>query len=123
MAKDPLAEAGLHFDELNKLRVLEPEVDQKTTELKEECEDFVDKISQFQKIVGGLIELVDELAKEAETEKMKVRVVSFLVHLYRAQTHTHRCRTFCSLIQSQLFSTCQLDQRDRWLYYLQAISG
>lgn len=33
---------------------------------------FVAEISQFQKIVGGLIELVDELAKEAETEKMKV---------------------------------------------------
>uniref|UniRef100_A0A4W5JS59 Intraflagellar transport 20 homolog (Chlamydomonas) n=1 Tax=Hucho hucho TaxID=62062 RepID=A0A4W5JS59_9TELE len=48
-----------------------PEVGQKTTELKEECKDFVDKIGQFQKIVGGLIELVDELAKEAETEKMK----------------------------------------------------
>lgn len=45
MAKDPLAEAGLHFDELNKLRILEPEVDQKTTELKEECEDFVDSKS------------------------------------------------------------------------------
>lgn len=45
MAKDPLAEAGLHFDELNKLRVLEPEVDQKTRELKEECEDFVDSKS------------------------------------------------------------------------------
>ncbi|XP_064206163.1 intraflagellar transport protein 20 homolog isoform X2 [Anguilla rostrata] len=71
MAKDPLAEAGLHFDELNKLRVLDPEVGQKTTELKEECKEFVDKIGQFQKIVGGLIELVDELAKEAETEKMK----------------------------------------------------
>lgn len=42
MAKDPLAEAGLHFDELNKLRVLEPDVSQKTTELNEECEDFVD---------------------------------------------------------------------------------
>ncbi|KAJ8367867.1 hypothetical protein SKAU_G00078950 [Synaphobranchus kaupii] len=71
MAKDPLAEAGLHFDELNKLRVLEPEVGQKTTELKEECKEFVDKIGQFQKIVGDLIDLVDELAKEAETEKMK----------------------------------------------------
>lgn len=33
------------------------------------------EIGQFQKIVGGLIELVDELAKEAETEKMKVRLV------------------------------------------------
>ena len=32
------------------------------------------EIGQFQKIVGGLIELVDELAKEAETEKMKVRL-------------------------------------------------
>ena len=42
MAKDPLDEAGLHFDELNKLRVLEPEVNQQTTELKEECKDFVD---------------------------------------------------------------------------------
>lgn len=42
MAKDPLTDAGLHFDELNKLRVLDPEVSQKTTELKEECKDFVD---------------------------------------------------------------------------------
>ncbi|KAM6932257.1 intraflagellar transport protein 20 homolog isoform 1-T1 [Lycodopsis pacificus] len=74
MAKDPLAEAGFYFDELNKLRVLEPDVSQKTSELKEECKEFVDKIGQFQKIVGGLLELVDELAKEAETEKMKVGV-------------------------------------------------
>ncbi|XP_054901625.1 intraflagellar transport protein 20 homolog isoform X2 [Poeciliopsis prolifica] len=71
MAKDPLAEAGFYFDELNKLRVLEPDVSQKTSELKEECKEFVDKIGQFQKIVGGLIEMVDELAKEAETEKMR----------------------------------------------------
>ncbi|XP_066876533.1 intraflagellar transport protein 20 homolog isoform X2 [Kogia breviceps] len=71
MAKDILGEAGLHFDELNKLRVLDPEVTQQTIELKEECKDFVDKIGQFQKIVGGLIELVDQLAKEAENEKMK----------------------------------------------------
>ncbi|XP_076832982.1 intraflagellar transport protein 20 homolog isoform X1 [Brachyhypopomus gauderio] len=71
MANDPLSEAGLHYDELNKLRILEPDVGQKTTELKEECKDFVDKIGQFQKIVGGLIEMVDELSKEAETEKLK----------------------------------------------------
>ncbi|XP_077021405.1 intraflagellar transport protein 20 homolog isoform X2 [Tamandua tetradactyla] len=71
MAKDILGEAGLHFDELNKLRVLDPEVTQQTIELKEECKDFVDKIGQFQKIVGGLIALVDQLAKEAENEKMK----------------------------------------------------
>uniref|UniRef100_A0A8C5LVH6 Intraflagellar transport 20 n=1 Tax=Leptobrachium leishanense TaxID=445787 RepID=A0A8C5LVH6_9ANUR len=71
MARDSLSEAGLHFDELNKLRILDPEVSQQTTELKEECRDFVDKIDQFQKIVGGLIDLVDQLAKETENEKMK----------------------------------------------------
>ncbi|EQB78377.1 intraflagellar transport protein 20 isoform 3-like protein [Camelus ferus] len=42
MAKDILGEARLHFDELNKLRVLDPEVTQQTVELKEECKDFVD---------------------------------------------------------------------------------
>lgn len=104
MAKDPLAKAGFYFDELNKLRVLEPDVSQRTSELKEECKEFVDstqrtscqlhnfhlrigsgmyiyvyiffvsflEIGQFQKIVGGLMELMDELSKEVETEKMKV---------------------------------------------------
>ncbi|TEA31103.1 hypothetical protein DBR06_SOUSAS14010049, partial [Sousa chinensis] len=71
MAKDILGEAGPHFDELNKLRVLDPEVTQQIIELKEECKDFVDKIGQFHKIVGGLIELVDQLAKAAENERMK----------------------------------------------------
>ncbi|CAL9684606.1 unnamed protein product [Knipowitschia caucasica] len=71
MAKEPLSDAGFYFDDLNKLRVLDPEVTHSTSELKEECRDFVDKIGQFQKTVGGLMELVDTLAKEAETEKMK----------------------------------------------------
>ncbi|KAM8853600.1 intraflagellar transport protein 20 homolog [Synchiropus picturatus] len=71
MADERLAEAGFYFDEVNKLRALDPEVSQKTSELKEECKEFVDKIGHFQKIVGGLIELVDELAKETETEKLK----------------------------------------------------
>lgn len=33
--------AGFHFDELNKIRVLEPEISQQTQELKEECKEFV----------------------------------------------------------------------------------
>lgn len=42
MADEALARAGLHFDELNKIRVLEPDVAQQTVELKEECKEFVD---------------------------------------------------------------------------------
>merc|ERR1739844_778007 len=71
MADEALARAGLHFDELNKIRVLEPEVSRQTKELKEECHEFVEKIGDFQKIVGTFIEMVDIVAKEVEQEKMK----------------------------------------------------
>ena len=71
MADEALARAGLHFDEINKIRVLEPEVAQQTTELKEECREFVEKIGDFQKIVGTFIEVVDNVSKEVEKEKMK----------------------------------------------------
>lgn len=46
-ATDILGEAGLHFDELDKPQVLDPEVTQQTRELKEGRKDFVDKIGQF----------------------------------------------------------------------------
>jgi intraflagellar transport protein 20 len=39
---DSLAKSGLYFDELSKIRVLEPEVAQETNKLKEECRDFVE---------------------------------------------------------------------------------
>ncbi|XP_054857219.1 intraflagellar transport protein 20 homolog [Eublepharis macularius] len=71
MAKGILGEAGLHFDELNKLRVLDPEVSQQTVELKDECKAFVDKIAEFKKNVSNFIELVDQQAKAAENEKIK----------------------------------------------------
>ncbi|XP_064892706.1 intraflagellar transport protein 20 homolog isoform X3 [Columba livia] len=71
MAQAALGAAGLHLDELSKLRVLEPGAAQQTARLREECRAFLDKIVEFQRIVGSLIELVDQLAKAAESEKMK----------------------------------------------------
>lgn len=42
MAEEALANAGLFLDDLNKIRLLEPEISQQTIELKDECKDFVD---------------------------------------------------------------------------------
>ena len=48
MAEEALSYAGLYLDELNKIRLLEPESAQQTNELKDECKDFVDsKFSNF----------------------------------------------------------------------------
>lgn len=98
MDKDPL-ETSSHLQ--SEPKVLEPELQQESSDLKEECQEFVDskyrrdyslfkllwhhrilqnhryllcfaEISQYQKIVEGLIEVKDEMTKEVETEKMKV---------------------------------------------------
>lgn len=37
-----LSKYGLYFDELNKIRVLDPQVANKTSRLKEECKLFVE---------------------------------------------------------------------------------
>lgn len=37
-----LSKHGLYFDELNKIRVLDPQVANKTSKLKEECKLFVE---------------------------------------------------------------------------------
>lgn len=99
MDKDPL-ETGSRLQ--SEPKVLEPEHQQERSDLKEECQEFVDskygsdyspfkllwhhgilhkcryllcltEISRYQKIVAGLIEVKDEMTKEVETEKMKVQ--------------------------------------------------
>lgn len=66
-----LGNTGLYLDDLNKLRVLEPEAAHETAELKEDCKDFIEKTSNFQRIVNGFINMVAELSNEVEKEKMK----------------------------------------------------
>ena len=43
MSEEALSNAGLFLDELNKIRLLEPESAQQTNELKDECKDFIDR--------------------------------------------------------------------------------
>jgi intraflagellar transport protein 20 len=42
MADEALARSGLYFDELNKIRVFEPEAAQQTQALKENCQEFLE---------------------------------------------------------------------------------
>ena len=44
MAEEALARAGLHIDDLNKIRLLEPEVTHHTTEIRDQCKDFLDSM-------------------------------------------------------------------------------
>ncbi|XP_054258555.1 intraflagellar transport protein 20 homolog [Macrosteles quadrilineatus] len=68
---DRLTRLGLHFDELNKISIVDPEVAAKSSELREECSIFIEDMTRFQDIVEGFISVVDSLAQEVEKEKMK----------------------------------------------------
>uniref|UniRef100_A0A1B6MP56 Intraflagellar transport 20 n=1 Tax=Graphocephala atropunctata TaxID=36148 RepID=A0A1B6MP56_9HEMI len=69
---DRLTRLGLHFDDLNKLSIVDPDVAAKSQELREESTEFLENITRFQEVVDGFISMVDSLAQEVETEKMKV---------------------------------------------------
>ncbi|KAG7209100.1 hypothetical protein KM043_015246 [Ampulex compressa] len=68
---DSLAKYGIYIDDLCKIRVLEPEVAVQTDKLKEECQGFVSKITEFQMNSDEFIKIMDSLANEVEREKMK----------------------------------------------------
>eukprot|EP00049_Salpingoeca_infusionum_P005779 m.96709 g.96709 ORF g.96709 m.96709 type:complete len:135 (-) comp13082_c0_seq2:296-700(-) len=65
------APEGLYFDELSKIRTIEPEKHEATAQLGEECKEFMGNLETFQKVVGGFVGLVDKLAKGVDAEKMK----------------------------------------------------
>lgn len=47
MSSESLRKAGLYFDDLNKIRVLDPEASQNTNLLKEECKEYVNSEFAF----------------------------------------------------------------------------
>ena len=48
MASEALEKAGMHFDDLNRIRVLDEDTSNQAQELKEVCQDFLGDIEDFQ---------------------------------------------------------------------------
>ncbi|CAN7986916.1 unnamed protein product [Ixodes hexagonus] len=71
MANEVLAKAGLYVDELNKIRIADPNITRQTQELKDDCHKFVDRMVEFQGIVNKSIAVSDKLATLVEQEKLK----------------------------------------------------
>ncbi|XP_065167494.1 intraflagellar transport protein 20 homolog [Atheta coriaria] len=66
-----LNKLGIYFDEVDKVRILDPEVASQTNVLKDECKIYIDKLDEFQKIIDSFITLVDKLGKEVDKQKLK----------------------------------------------------
>ncbi|CAG2122376.1 unnamed protein product, partial [Medioppia subpectinata] len=69
--KNVLTSAGLYIDESNRIRIIDPELSDKTIELKTESTEFTEKTQLFQKIVDNFVAIIENLAQRVETEKIK----------------------------------------------------
>ncbi|XP_026473663.1 intraflagellar transport protein 20 homolog [Ctenocephalides felis] len=66
-----LSKMGIYFDEVNTLRVLEPQIANQTNDLSDECQIYVEKISSFYNIANDFVSTIETLAEAVEKEKMK----------------------------------------------------
>lgn len=65
-----LGKLGIYFDELDKVRILDPDSSNQTNKLKDECKIYLEKIDEFQKLADSFIQMIDTLAQEVEKQKM-----------------------------------------------------
>ncbi|KAI3387954.1 hypothetical protein SNEBB_004984 [Seison nebaliae] len=109
MADDILSRVGLYMDEVNKLRLMDPEKATQTNELKEECDNFVSNIDEFQQLVTRFMKQIDDVAKEVNKQKMRATGARNMLRsvekekeakqqelealLTEKATHLHRLRT------------------------------
>ena len=111
MASEALDKAGLHFDDLNRIRVLDEESSSQAQELKEVCQDFLGDIGdfqvdrftsyetnseirltrlRFQKIADSFIVIFDTVSKEVEKEKIKAIGARNLLKSYAKQRESQQ---------------------------------
>lgn len=88
MSSESLEKLGLFFDDLNRIRVWEPEAAERTNDLKDECKEFVSSEFKpilfvvFGRFIGG--EGNGGVETEGEGEGQKAKKANFTVFgLYR----------------------------------------
>lgn len=85
---ETLSKAGIYFDEIDKIRILDPNVSKQTNDLKDNCKIYLESkfikfrvtlkfiwaplgIEEFKKITNNFVNLVENLSNEVEKQKMK----------------------------------------------------
>lgn len=68
------------IDDLNKIRILDPEISEKSDQLRTEGSDFIEYVNNFQQIVDGFLSMIESLAEAVGKEKMRAIGISNIVN-------------------------------------------
>ncbi|XP_046964800.1 intraflagellar transport protein 20 homolog [Vanessa cardui] len=67
---DELQKVHLHYDDINKIRVIDSSVLKETEDLKNSCKDYDTKVQDFGNIITSLLNMLKELGDNVEKQKM-----------------------------------------------------
>ncbi|XP_040573274.1 intraflagellar transport protein 20 homolog [Lepeophtheirus salmonis] len=74
---------GVHFDDLNRIRVLDEASDTQAKDLQDSSYEFLNIMGDFQKKADGFIKTFDLVSKEVEQEKMCTLGLRNLLQSYK----------------------------------------
>ncbi|TMS36671.1 hypothetical protein L596_003777 [Steinernema carpocapsae] len=71
MSDDFLTKTGLHIDDLNKIRLLEPDLSNAAEQLKQECNNFSEKMSSFKDFIESVVDTLEQLSRLVDSERLR----------------------------------------------------
>ncbi|TRY61364.1 hypothetical protein TCAL_04406 [Tigriopus californicus] len=66
-----LTRYGIRFDDLNRVRVIDEETENHSSDLRDTCNAFLRDTTEFQKIADSFIKIFDHVSKAVEQEKIR----------------------------------------------------
>ena len=71
MAGEALEKAGMHFDDLNRIRVLDEDTSTNAHQLRDSCGNFVSSVEEFAEIATSFVKIFDSVGTEVEKQKLE----------------------------------------------------
>ncbi|KJH46683.1 hypothetical protein DICVIV_07247 [Dictyocaulus viviparus] len=75
MAEELLDKAGIHIDETNRIRLIDPEISDMLNDLRNESREFAAQMTSFHSTTESLIKAFEEMASIVEAEKLRAMAV------------------------------------------------
>uniref|UniRef100_A0A182WLM6 Intraflagellar transport 20 n=1 Tax=Anopheles minimus TaxID=112268 RepID=A0A182WLM6_9DIPT len=116
---EEFGKSGLYIDDLYTLRVIDPEVANETNELKDECERFTEKLTDFRRIIDQFANIVEVFAAEVDQEKMRAVGVQNMLKTFSKQRESEQQQIQSEIIEKMV----ELDKLKIEYQYLQRIES
>ncbi|XP_055621469.1 intraflagellar transport protein 20 homolog [Toxorhynchites rutilus septentrionalis] len=116
---EELGRSGIYIDDLYTLRVIDPEVANETNDLKEECENFTDKLNEFRRITEQFTNIIENIAVEVDHEKMRAIGVQNILKTFSKQRESEQQQIQSEIIEKMV----ELDKLKIEYQYLQRIES